>query len=67
MSKKEMSYAEAIAEVETILEGFDNEEYDVDLLSEKVKRATELIKLCREKLHKAEEEVAEVLKEDKKE
>lgn len=59
--KKELSYAEAIAEVEQILEGFDKEEYDVDSLSEKVKRATELIKLCREKLHKAEAEVAEVL------
>ena len=67
MSKKELSYAEAIAEVEKILEGFDNEEYDVDLLLEKVKRATELIRLCRQKLRKAEEEVAEVLKEEKSE
>jgi exodeoxyribonuclease VII small subunit len=41
----------------------ENGELDVDLLSEKVKEATRLIKLCKEKLYKADEEVKKVLEE----
>ena len=36
-------------------------ELDVDVLSEKVKEASRLIKLCREKLFKADEEVKKIL------
>ena len=36
---------------------------DVDLLSEKVREATRLIKLCKEKLYKVDEEVKKVLEE----
>lgn len=64
MSKKELTYAQAITEVEEILAKFDSEEFDVDTLAAQVKRATELIKICQKKLRKAEEDVAEVLKED---
>lgn len=65
MSKKtEISYAEAIGEVETILERFDREEMSVDELGASVKRAAELIRLCRLKLRQAESEVAEALRED---
>ena len=61
---KEMEYAEAITEVEAILEKFNNEEFDVDTLATQVKRATELIAMCRKKLRKAEEEVAKILRQD---
>lgn len=61
--KKETTYAEAMAEVETILARFRNEEMDVDSLAAEVKRATELISLCKQRLHKAEEEVKKVLDE----
>lgn len=65
MEKKDkVTYAEAIAEIEGILARFDKEEFDVDTLAAQVKRATELISLCREKLRKAETEVAEILKDD---
>lgn len=57
-----LSYAEAVAEIEAILEKFNSEEFDIDTLAEQVKRATELIKMCRERLRKTEEEVARVLK-----
>lgn len=57
-------YAEAIAEIEEILAKFNAEEFDIDSLAEQVKRATELIKLCKEKLRKAEEDVAAILKEE---
>lgn len=64
MDKNKTGYAEAIAEIETILERFNNEQFDVDALAAQVKRATELIALCRAKLRKAEDDVAKVLKED---
>ena len=64
MAKKEISYNEAIREVETILEKLNNEELDVDKLGEEVKRAAELIGLCKEKLRKAEAEVAKVIKKE---
>lgn len=59
--KKELTYAEAMAETEQILARFRNEEIDVDTLSAEVGRATELIALCKARLHKAEEEVGKIL------
>ena len=56
-----MTYAEAMAEVEKILARFNGDELDVDTLAAEVKRATELLSLCRKKLRKAEEDVARVL------
>ncbi len=62
MSKKAPGYAEAIREIEEILARFSNEELDVDTLAGQVKRATELIKSCKDRLRKAEEDVEEILK-----
>lgn len=62
-TKAKITYTEAIGEVERILERFDTEEMNVDELGSSVKRAAELIRLCKEKLHTAETEVAEALKE----
>lgn len=59
----EMSYKEAIAEIEQILKSLREEQNNIDTLSERVARATELIALCREKLRKAEEDVNKVLEE----
>ena len=64
MAKQEIGYNEAIREVETILEKLNNEELDVDKLAAEVKRAAELIGLCKEKLRKAEDEVAKVIKKE---
>ncbi len=63
MEKNKISYSEAIAEIESILDRFDREEFDVDTLAAHVKRTTELIALCRTKLRKAEDDVAKALKE----
>ena len=59
----ELSYKEAITEIETILRSLREEQNSVDTLAERVARATELIALCRAKLRKAEEEVNKVLEE----
>jgi exodeoxyribonuclease VII small subunit len=62
MMKNKITYAEAISELEEIVNEIENEDIGVDELSEKVKRASELIKICKDKLHKTEEEVSAVLK-----
>ena len=46
-----------------IVAEIENGDLDVDILSEKVKEATRLIKLCKEKLYKVDEEVKKVLEE----
>ena len=61
MAKKEESYKEAIEKLRRIVAEIDRDELDVDLLSEKVKEASRLIKLCKEKLYKVDEEVRNVL------
>lgn len=63
MAKKEETYNEAIAKLRQIVADIENSELDVDVLSEKVKEATRLIKLCKDKLYKADEEVKKVLEE----
>jgi exodeoxyribonuclease VII small subunit len=63
MSIKKLSYNEAIAEVEAILEKIENEELDVDELAEKVKRVSVLLKLCKDKLLSTNEQVEKILKE----
>lgn len=63
MAKKEESYNEAVEKLRKIVADIENGELDVDILSEKVKEATRLIKLCKEKLYKVDEEVKKVLEE----
>jgi exodeoxyribonuclease VII small subunit len=60
---KKISYGEAIAEIEEIIRKIEQEELDVDELSDKVKRVSFLINYCREKLRNTEEEVSNILKE----
>lgn len=61
--KKVITYSEAMAEVEEILEQIENEELDVDDLAEKVKRVSVLLKTCKDKLLKTNEQVEQILKE----
>ena len=61
MAKKELTYAEAMAEIEKILGRLRSEEMNVDGLAAEVKRATELIASCKARLRKAEADVNTVL------
>jgi exodeoxyribonuclease VII small subunit len=62
MAKKEISYKQAFAEIEKILAEIENEEIDVDVLTEKIKYVATLIKICKDKLFTAEKEIEEILK-----
>lgn len=61
--KKTESYNESIAKLRAIVSDIENGELDVDILSEKVKEASRLIKICKDKLYKADEEVKKILEE----
>jgi|GEM_PF-1408300 exodeoxyribonuclease VII small subunit len=53
----ELSYEVAFRELKSIVEELEKGEVNIDLLVEKVKRATFLCKFLRERLRKTEEEV----------
>lgn len=59
--KKEITYAEAMTEIERILAKFRTDELSVDELAAEVRRASDLIAGCRERLLKAETEVKKIL------
>lgn len=61
-AKKDIKYGEAIKEIEEILSKIENEELDVDDLTSKVKRVSELLSICKNKLHNTEEQVEKILK-----
>lgn len=58
---KEQTYGEAMAELQRIMEHLENDALDVDVLMEKVKRASVLIKFCKDKLYKTNEEIQKIL------
>lgn len=62
MAKKDLTYAQAISELEEILEKIEDEQLDVDELSSTLKRVSFLVKFCRDKLYKTEEDIEKILK-----
>ena len=61
--KENPSYDKAFEELQTIVSELEDGEIGVDELSIKVKRATELIKICKLKLTTTVEDVNKILKE----
>lgn len=61
MAKKEKTYSESVKELEEILERIESGELEVDVLAQEIKKASELIKNCKEKLYKTDEEIKKVL------
>ena len=59
-STKEISYNQAMEEIEGIIEKLNNGELDIDTISQDVKRATELVVICKEKLKKSEDEIKQL-------
>lgn len=57
----EVKYAKSIQKLEAIIEKIESEDIDVDELSAQVKEAVELIKVCSDKIKKAELEVKKVV------
>ena len=63
MQKKKTNYKQALAELESIVDKIENRSPDVDELTDLVKRAVELVKFCKDKLRKTEEDMNRSLEE----
>jgi exodeoxyribonuclease VII small subunit len=64
MAKETITYTEAFDELQQIVQEMENADISVDELSDKIKRCTMLIKLCKDKLTKTEAEIAKIMKEE---
>lgn len=56
-----IGYAEAVAELEEILSELEGDDVDVDHLAAQVKRAADLIELCRGRLDLARTEITRIV------
>lgn len=65
MAAKKLTYEQAMKRLEEIVARIDSNELDIDHLGENLKEAQELIRFCREKLYKADEEIQKMLAEEK--
>ena len=54
-------YAAALGELETILQGLERSDVDVDVLATQVARAAELIGFCRERIGNARLQIEQVV------
>ena len=63
MKSKELTYSEAIAEVEQIISRLRTEQTGVDTLAAELKRASELITRCKAQLHDVEAAVKKQMEE----
>lgn len=57
----DLGYADAVDELEEILAELDGDEVDVDRLAERVRRAADLVQLCRRRLQDAQVEVTRIV------
>ena len=51
-------------QLQEIVRKMENDELDIDQMAEQLKRAQELIRLCRDKLTKTDDEIRNLLKND---
>jgi exodeoxyribonuclease VII small subunit len=61
MKNKELTYTDAIAEINAIIEKIERSEINVDTLNNDVERALELIKFCKLKLYATEKNINKIL------
>ena len=59
--EEEIGYAEALKELETILAELERTDVDVDVLASRVERASELIRLCRNRIGNAKLQIDNVV------
>ena len=58
---EDMNYENAVARLEDIVKLMENDELDIDQMSERLREAQQLIKLCKDKLTKTDEEIKKIL------
>ena len=55
-----MKYEEAVIQLEDIVRKMENDEYSIDEIAVQLKTAQRLIKFCKDKLTKTEEEISKI-------
>lgn len=60
-SGTEIGYGEALAELEEILDEIEDDAVDVDVLATRVRRAAELLRVCRDRIASARVEVTQIV------
>ncbi|RYG53729.1 MAG: exodeoxyribonuclease VII small subunit [Chitinophagaceae bacterium] len=58
---EKMTYSNALAELQQLAEDLENDEISIDELSDKIKRASQLLEFCQNKLRSTDEEVKKIL------
>lgn len=59
--KKYEKYEEAMKRLEEIVSGIEGNKLDIDQIGDSLKEARDLIKFCRDKLYKTDEEINKIL------
>ena len=65
MAATKETYSEAMKRLETIVARIESNELDIDQLGSQLQEAQKLLKFCREKLYKADEEIKKMLDDGK--
>lgn len=63
--KKVPNYEEAVSQLEEIVKKMESGELDIDMMSTELKNAQQLIKLCKDKLTKTDEEIKKIFESGK--
>ena len=58
---KEIKDEEAVKQLEDIVKQLENGELDLDDMSSELKKAQQLIKICKDRLTKTDEEIKKIL------
>ncbi len=58
---EQLNYTEAFSELQEIVKQFEGGEINVDVLAEKLKRASLLIEICQKKLSQTELDVQQIV------
>lgn len=56
-----LKYEAAMAELQSIVRKMENDELDIDQMADQLKRAQQLIKLCKAKLTQTDDEIKKIL------
>ena len=59
-----IKYEEAMRQLQEIVRKMENDELDIDQMSDQLKKAQELIKICRDNHTKTDEEIQKLLNAD---
>lgn len=61
---QQIKYEDAVHQLETIVDKLENNEMDIDELSTELKKAQQLIKLCKDRLTKTDAEIKKILEKE---